>query len=311
MCATNPLLRVAGVAILLLMGLSARADELSDPKMASTPAPEQTDANVQGTVPEAPAPPAKDVLPAAAPAPMAASETDAETVTERYPNGKIKIERQVTKDAAGNYVNQGTYTEYALDGTVLKTGVFQDGKLQGKWTQSFAKDDGHLFSADHESEFLGPFTSEATFVDGRLDGAWTIKDRNGQTIVEWNFEQGVRDGKWSWSYPRGERRLEATFKNGKLDGDVLEWSQDGQLTNKTNYVDGRQLVKTVEWYTLGQKHFEGCYLRVPKMSEPTYDWWKETITTVAAVAGRRRPKARRMDGMVSERQQENRSPVRP
>ena len=282
MCATNPLLRVAGVAILLLVGLSARADELSDPKMASTPAPEQTDADVQGAVPEAPAPPAKDVSPAAAPASIAASETDAETVTERYPNGKIKIERQVTKDAAGNYVNQGTYTEYALDGTVLKTGVFQDGKLQGKWTQSFAKDDGHLFSADHESEFLGPFTSEATFVDGRLDGTWTIKDRNGQKIVEWNFEQGVRDGKWSWSYPRGERRLEATFKNGKLDGEVLEWSQDGQLTNKTNYVDGRQLVKTVEWYTLGQKHFEGCYLRVPKMSEPTYDWWKETITTVAA-----------------------------
>jgi len=286
MFATKPLLHVAGVAILLLMGLSARAGELSDPKMAPTPAPEQTDADVQATATEAPAPVAKDVSPTVAPAPTPASaaiaETDAEMATERYPNGKVKIERQVTKDAAGNYINQGTYTEYALDGSVQKTGVFQDGKLQGKWTQSFAKDDGHLFSADHESEFVGPFTSEATFVDGQLDGTWTIKDRNGQQIVEWNFQQGVRDGKWSWSYPKGEKRLEATFKGGKLDGEVLEWDQDGQSTNKTNYVDGRQLVKTVEWYTLGQKHFEGCYLRVPKMSEPTYDWWKGTITTVAA-----------------------------
>jgi antitoxin component YwqK of YwqJK toxin-antitoxin module len=286
MCATNPLLRVAGVVILLLMGLNARADGLPDPKMAPTPDRGQTDADVQGTMAEAPAPPAKDVSPAVAPAstpvPSAASGTDMETVTERYPNGKTKIECQVAKDAAGNYVKQGTYTEYALDGTVKKTGVFQDGKPQGKWAQSFAKDDGHLFSVGHESEFLGPFTSEATFVDGRLNGTWTIKDCNGQKIVEWNFDQGVRDGKWSWWYPNGDKRLEATFKSGNLDGEVLEWSQDGQLTNKTNYVDGRQLVNTVEWYTLGQKHFEGCYLHVPKMAEPTYDWWKGTITTVAA-----------------------------
>ena len=232
-------------------------------------------------------------------------------MTERYADGSVKIERQVTKDAAGNYVNHGTYTAYAPDGTVQKTGVFQNGKQQGKWTQSFAKDEGHLFAADHETEFQGPFASEATFVDGQLDGTWTIKDRNGQNIVEWNFDHGARNGKWSWWYPNGDKRLEATYKNGNLDGEVLEWNQGGQMSSKTTYVDGKRLDKVVGWYTLGQKHFEGNYLRVVHMPEPSYDWWKGSINHHRGRrAGWRRSETRHLDRMVPQRQQEDRSPIR-
>jgi antitoxin component YwqK of YwqJK toxin-antitoxin module len=331
MCATKLVLRVAGVMILLLMGLNTRADESADASHTPTLASPQAAADTEGNVPEtpapstkddapapstkddapapstkdeapapsakdeSPAPPAKDetmapsadhaarsVAPAPAPAPSATSDADGELVTERYPDGSVKIERQVTKDAAGNYVNHGTYTAYAPDGTVQKTGVFQNGKLQGKWTQSFAKDEGHLFAADHDTEFQGPFVSEATFVDGQLDGTWTIKDRNGQNIVEWNFDHGARNGKWSWWYPNGDKRLEATYKNGNLDGEVSEWNQGGQLASKTTYVDGKLLDKVVGWYALGQKHFEGFYLRVAHMPEATYDWWKGSIATAAA-----------------------------
>ncbi len=305
MCATNLLLRVAGVMILLLMGLSTRADESAHAKNAPTLTPPQAAADAEGSASEAPTPSAKDeapapsakddtpapsasdtarsIAPAPAPAPSATSDADGELVTERYPDGSVKIERQVTKDAAGNYVNHGTYTAYGPDGTVQKTGVFQNGKQQGKWTQSFAKDEGHLFTADHETEFQGPFASEATFVEGQLDGTWTIKDRNGQNIVEWNFDHGVRNGKWSWWYPNGDKRLAATYKNDNLDGDVLEWNQGGQLGSKTTYVDGKRLDKVAGWYALGQKHFEGFYLRVVHMPEPSYDWWKGSITTASAV----------------------------
>ncbi len=217
-----------------------------------------------------------------APAPPSATSANIETVIERYRNGSVKVERQVTKDAAGNYINHGTYTLYDVDGKVLKTGEFLYGKQQGKWTQTFAKDEGHLFSADRDCEFLGPFVSEANFVDGQLQGAWTIKDRNDQSVIEWTFEQGVRDGKWTWWYCNGQKRLEATFKNGNLDGEVSEYNRDGQLTTTSTYVDGRRLVKSTGWYTLGQKHFEGCYLSATNMSEPTYDWWKGTVTTTAA-----------------------------
>ena len=42
-----------------------------------------------------------------------------ETFTERYPNGNVKIERQVTLDADGNYVNHGAWKMYNAAGKVV------------------------------------------------------------------------------------------------------------------------------------------------------------------------------------------------
>ena len=202
-----------------------------------------------------------------------------EPVTERYPNGSIKVERQVTKDTGGNYVNHGPYTAYDANGKIQKTGQFLNGKQQGLWTQTFAKDEGHLFSADQDGEYTGPFTSEATFVDGQLQGTWTVKNRDGRNIVEWNFDHGVPDGKWSWWYPNGQERLEATYKNNKLDGEVTEWSQDGKPVGKTTYIDGKAPVRMVGWYTLGQKRYEGSCLRTSDIPDATYDWWNGIVHT--------------------------------
>jgi antitoxin component YwqK of YwqJK toxin-antitoxin module len=171
---------------------------------------------------------------------------------------------------------------YDLDGKVLKIGEFLSGKQHGKWTQRIAKDEGHLFLQDRESEFPGPFVSKATFVDGQLHGTWTIEDRNGKDIVVWNFDHDVPSGQWTWWYSNGQKRLEANYKNGKLDGEVSEWSRDGKLAAKNTYVDGRHLASTVGWYSLLQKHYEGYYLRVVEMPEPTYDWWKGIVTTASA-----------------------------
>jgi antitoxin component YwqK of YwqJK toxin-antitoxin module len=210
--------------------------------------------------------------------PSEAADAKAETITERYPNGSTKIQRQIVQDAAGNYVNQGAYTMYDLDGKVLRTGEFRSGKLHGKWVQTFNKDEQHLFTAGHEPGFLGPYLSEATFSEGKLHGTWTIKDRNGQNIVEWNFANGVRSGKWTWWYPSGEKRREATYSNGALNGDVIELERDGKQISQRTYVEDKYLDKVVGWHTPGQKHFEGFYLRAQTTPEPIYDWWKNTVT---------------------------------
>ena len=201
-----------------------------------------------------------------------------ETATECYPNGNIKVEREVILDSAANYVNHGKYTMYGLDGSVLKTGEFRDGKQHGKWIQHFTEDKGHIISAEQQKEFAGPFVSEATFVDGTLNGTWTIKDCSGQNIIEWSFSHGVRNGKWTWWHSNGQKWLEATCKNGALNGELLEWDRDGKLVAQFAYIDGRYLAKEVGWYALGHKHFEGEYLRVPTMPEPVYDWWTGSAT---------------------------------
>jgi antitoxin component YwqK of YwqJK toxin-antitoxin module len=204
-----------------------------------------------------------------------------EKVNDRYPNGKIKVEREVGTDSKGNYVNQGSYKAFDPDGAVMMTGEFLNGRQNGKWMQKFAKDDGHLFSPDGDAEFTGPFTSEATFLDGQLHGQWTIKDASGQNIIEWSFENGVRNGIWTWWHNNGKKRLEATYRSGQLNGDVQEWDNEEKLVSKNTYIDGKLLVKVTGWYTIGQKHYEGYYLKSDDMPETTYDWWKSMVNTGA------------------------------
>ena len=200
---------------------------------------------------------------------------------DRYPDGKVHVERQVALDAKGNFVNAGTYAQYDEDGHLIKSGQFHAGKLNGHWMQQLAQNDGMLFSPSQDGEFHGPFISEATFIDGKLDGVWTIKEAKGQNLVQWTFDRGVRSGPSIWWHSNGTKRLEASYKAGALDGLMQEWDRDGKLVNHETYFDGKRLVKTVGWYTLGQKHFEGDFLRDANMQEPKYDWWHSKVVAVA------------------------------
>ncbi len=270
--------RTAGAVGIVLVSLTARAEGVG--KTLSTTI----------SVAEAPAPPiASKHKTAPALAPQRASAPEGvvdmgklEMITERYADGKVKIEREVGQDAAGNYFNQGIFKLYAPSGEVVKTGEFLNGKQHGKWTQQLAKDEGHIFSASQDKEWSGPFTSDATFQEGRLHGTWTIKDSHGQNIILWSFDNGIRSGTWTWWHPNGQKRLEATYVNGALNGDVLEWDRDGKIVNQNTYLDGKCVVKTVGWYTLGQKRYEGTYLRASDMPEATYDWWHSKIATSAS-----------------------------
>ena len=73
--------------------------------------------------------------------------------------------------------------------------------------------------------------------------------------------------------PRSELRQR------RLNGDVTEWDRDGKIINHDSYIDGKCLIKSVKWYTLGQKHFEGSNLHATGMPEATYDWWNSMILT--------------------------------
>jgi antitoxin component YwqK of YwqJK toxin-antitoxin module len=277
----NPIWSVVVACAAIVAGQTAKAQQ-SEPGTA-----EVQDVNKQpssfemlGRVPAAPVAEKSIEVAAAAPAPVRV-----EQVVERYPNGSVKVERHVIQDAKGNYVNHGPYTMNDPEGKPIKTGEFQNGRLIGKWTQTVGKDANGLL-AGTDKDFAGPYTSEAMFDDGRLQGAWTIKDREGRNIAEWNFDRGIRSGKSTWWYSTGEKRLEANYKNGMLNGEVIEYERDGKVTSQLTYIDDRYLAKTTAWYAPGQKQYEGNHLRVQNMPEPEYDWWSNTSKPrPAAVTG--------------------------
>ncbi len=280
---TKAFWRTAGAVGVVLISLAATAQEVTKGSSAAATI-NATDTPSIATAPGHKTAPKAGLAKGAASADGVLDMGKLETVTQRYPDGKVKVEREVGQDAAGNFFSQGIYKYYSPSGDVLKSGEFLNGKQQGKWTQQLAKDEGHLFSAGHDNQWSGPFTSEATFQDGRLHGTWTIKDSQGQNIIQWSFDNGIRSGTWTWWHSNGQKRLEATYVNGALNGDVLEWDHDGKIVNQNSYIDGKCVVKTVGWYTLGQKHYEGTYLRTPNMPQATYDWWNSKIATSANAA---------------------------
>lgn len=218
------------------------------------------------------------------PAAAIVGNNETETVTERYANGNIRIERQVALDPEGNYVNHGTYAEYAPNGRLFRSGEFSQGKQHGKWLQYFEDGRGRLFSGKLEPQFVGPFVSEATFADGVLHGSWIIRSHSGK-IIEWNFDRGIRAGKSTWWYPNGEKRVEVVYHNGRMDGELLEWSPEGKMIGRIPFIQGQRLVKKVEWFAPGQKSYEGHYLTAQDVVQPNYDWWNTTAkaTPVARV----------------------------
>ena len=185
---------------------------------------------------------------------------------------------EVTLDDQENYVNHGRFTTYDERGVVQRTGQYCMGKQQGPWRRYFRAGDGSLFSGELDSEFSGPFVSEANFSAGQLHGTWTITSKTGQKIIEWPFVNGVRHGVCMWWYPNGEKRRQVEYKNGRPIGERLEWDTSGRQATKAVFINGRLLTEKVEWYAPGKKRYEGSYLMAQDLAETTFDWWNGAMS---------------------------------
>lgn len=203
---------------------------------------------------------------------------ESETVTQRNPDGSVAVERGVARDADNNYVNHGKYTEYGPDGTVIKSGTYNHGKLDGHWMQVLSPELVGTFADEVAGGFSGPFVSEADFKLGKLDGIWSVSGENQIKIVEWHFRNGLRDGQWTWWYPNGELRRAVTFENGKATGVMLRRDAKGETIVEAEFVDGKAMIHKTEWHSPEQKAYEGAYLAVGKEPEPVFDWLKSVAT---------------------------------
>lgn len=278
-------LALAGVMV-GLVGAAAMASDDSAPVM-------EPPASLASPVPVASPTPGPRAAPVLMPLPPVEPKSESpvlpgdlkdkpEQVTERFPDGSIKVEREVMLDDQGNYVNHGSFTMYAPGGKILRTGSYRNGKQHGSWTRYFDAGEGELFAGANEKDFAGPFVSEAAFADGRLHGIWTIKDKSQHKVVEWQFDNGLRSGKSLWFYPSGEKRREVTFQKGEPVGEMLEWDPNGEVTRRATFAGGRLLVPVIKWHGPGQKHYEGYTLTTQGIADVSFDWWNGTMTANAS-----------------------------
>lgn len=196
-----------------------------------------------------------------------------ETIRERYPDGSIKVERFVALDSNGNYVNDGTYRMYGVNGTLLAQGKYIMGTQDGAWQRIYAKDDAKIFAAYPYNEFQGPYISKAVFTGGNMNGTWEITDSQGKIISEIPFRDGLRHGRAVWNHPNGKPMYEATYNDGMLEGRMAEYNEAGQKLTDFNFTNGRRVEKEVEHHPNRQLKAEYEYISAQQELKERDDWW--------------------------------------
>jgi antitoxin component YwqK of YwqJK toxin-antitoxin module len=196
-----------------------------------------------------------------------------EVIRQRYPDGKIQVERRVIQDEEGNYFNHGTWKLFNRRGQVLAEGNFAKGYMDGSWQRWHNKGSDGMFSGRPFSDYQGPFLSVTNFKKGKLHGAWIVFDPMRRKIFELGYRDGKRDGVALWWYPSGMKMRQMGFKQGALHGEFIEWDQQGRVQRREQYVDGHQIVAKTQNWGANQKRSEEYFLGPQMEVSDEDDWW--------------------------------------
>ena len=125
---------------------------------------------------------------------------DKEVIRERYPDGTVRVEREVAQDDEGNYVNHGSWKTWDANGaTPWRKASTIMGNRTGPWTRWYRNgQDAALFGQTPYSQFPAPYISQASFKHDQLDGLWTIHDsKKAQDQPDpLRRRQAARHGNW-------------------------------------------------------------------------------------------------------------------
>lgn len=208
-------------------------------------------------------------------------EDQFEIIRERYPNGNIRVEREVTQDADGNYINHGSWKMFDESGTTIAEGHFVNGQRDGTWNHWYHGNEAELFGKLPYQQFTAPFVSQASFANGKLNGRWGMYDSSQRKMSEWHFADGYREGRSIWYYVNGRTMREIDYHNGEIDGEHKEWTAEGQQTLHDVYRQGAKIAAKIEYFGNKQKKSEGTYLHARLIVQTPDDWWTPKVAGYA------------------------------
>ena len=202
-----------------------------------------------------------------------------ETVHERYPDGNVKIERGVTLDREGNYVNHGIWKQWNTDGKLVAEGQYQMGLRTGDWTRWYDRQETASLREPPFTNFAGPFVAQASFENDRLHGDWLIFDSNQQKCIQVSLENGQRHGPTTMWLPTGKIYRQSIYENGMLVGKVRQRDRAGELQTVGTYVGGRRVTTKVTYFNgtdfneTDAKKTEAHYLQPKLVATAADNFW--------------------------------------
>lgn len=117
--------------------------------------------------------------------------------------------------------NLWVFKKFDLDNYLMVTGAYKDDELripQGKFV--------YYDWVDNGNSYVG---IEAT-----------IKGRERYVVLSGNFENGLRQGRWTSYYEDGEVKTIATYENGVLQGEYKSFSHKGDVDQSGSFVNNKK-----------------------------------------------------------------------
>ncbi len=206
-----------------------------------------------------------------------------EIIRQRYPDGKVQVERHVMQDETGSYRNHGPWILKSQRGDIMARGQFELGRMTGNWQRWHPVGSGGLFGESPFSLFRGPFLSTCGFAEGKLHGQWTVLDQQRRKILEIPYTTGKRDGIASWYWPNGVRMRQVQFVQGELNGDLIEWDRNNRVTRRVTFDRNRELLTRQTWFVKDQPKSEYHFLGAELEFSGDDDWWNAQPAAFEAV----------------------------
>ena len=214
---------------------------------------------------------------------------EVELVRERYLDGKVRIERQVTLNNDGNYVNHGAWKMYTPAGDVIAEGQYNFGERNGMWTRWNGRKDSPLLNEFPLQGFQSP-VHVASDVRQRQDGRRLGHHRRqrSQGDADHRSRNGQRNGTATTYLPNGKVLSQTTYQNGTPVGDLLEVNKKtGELARTGTYEEGRKVVTKTNYFPGSKKEAVGDHVpgreddrdRPPMISGPSS--WPSTAPKAA------------------------------
>ena len=144
-------------------------------------------------------------------------------------NGKLKL-----IGGLDNGLKSGIFREYDKEGNIINGYIYEKDTIIG------------------EGIILG---------NGIYTGEWkTFFKNNGKIKSTGNYNEGLKEGKWTYYYPNGNKEQEGVFKDDLLKGEWKWYYNNGQLKRK-EYYNSKQLLEgtVVEYDSLGKEITRGDY----------------------------------------------------
>jgi antitoxin component YwqK of YwqJK toxin-antitoxin module len=121
----------------------------------------------------------------------------------------------------------GLMLQYFPNRSVMRELHYHQGKLQG------------LIKEYYEKPGFRPGPRERHLV-GVLEPKKTVR---GNIKGKWEYQSGLKDGRFELYYERGGLKEKGSFKRGKLNGRLRKFNEIGKVTSEKYYENGKRVSK--------------------------------------------------------------------